>query len=106
MREKQQCNIIYLDKHQKEKSEKMQDYKQTLLIVATGDITKNLTRLIDNSNIDYAIGHLLQEAEYIGKLYSVPGYASQRIGEDSGLAAKRLALADVIKKRVKSAYGE
>ena len=106
MRKRPQCNVICLDEYQKKKNEKMQDYKQHLIIAAACEIMKNLPKLIDNSNTDYAVGHLLETAEFIGKLYSIPGYAAEQIRTGGNLAKERLARVEVMKKRVKSAYGE
>lgn len=81
--------------------------KQTLLVFATGRITAELTDAIDASNIDYAIGHLLEMAEDIGDLYKVPGFAAQRMKETSkDIVLSRLKRAKEIKEMVKRAYSE
>ena len=64
MRKKRECVVIALDDYRKKKQnncvvDKIND-KQTLLVFATGRITAELTDAIDASNIDYAIGHLLE----------------------------------------------
>ena len=111
MRKKRECVVIALDDYRKKKQnncvvDKIND-KQTLLVFATGRITAELTDAIDASNIDYAIGHLLEMAEDIGDLYKVPGFAAQRMKETSkDIVLSRLKRAKEIKEMVKRAYSE
>ena len=110
MRKKKTCVVIPLDKYRKEKPSedpernKTND-KQTLFIFATSQIALDLTDKIDESNIDYVIGLLLEAAEDIGIVYNAPGVAARRMKYVmKTLVESRLNRAKEIREKVRKAY--
>ena len=105
MRRKKENNIIFLDSYRKKrKNVKTIDKKidkETLLNWATGKINLMLMELIHESNIDYAIGHLMDAANDIGLLYSKPGAADEHLIETpSLLSLKRFKWTELIKEEI------